>query len=142
MIWSIRKIRRNLKITVRCTLQPNQSVADFVHHIKDENMIFTCCGDMHMNGLVTKNNSTTLRVDADRLVLDGPRKYRFVLPREQVTEIKQAIARFWKWTWPLKNGIRIYHSVPGAPEKLVFRSCDSSAREMLEKFEALKYCVP
>ena len=99
-------------------------------------------GDLHMNRLVTRNNSATLRVEASRLVLDGPLGYHFVLLRTEVTEIRQAIGRFWKWSWPLPNGIHICHSVSGFPEKLVFRSCHASAEYMLKKLKALDYCVP
>ena len=77
-------------------------------------------GDLHMDRLVTKNNTVSVNVEADRLVLDGPLGYHFVLPRAEVTEISQAIVGFWKWSWPLKNGIRIYHAVSGVPQKLVF----------------------
>ncbi len=99
-------------------------------------------GDMHMDRLITKNNSATLRVEAGQLVLDGPRGRHFVLPREEVTEVRQAVARFWRWSWPVSNGIRICHSVSGVPEKLVFRSRDASAGQMLEKLKALEYSVP
>ena len=100
-------------------------------------------GDLHMGRLVTRNNSATLRVEANQLVLDGPLGYHFVLPRVEVTEIRQAIGKFWKWSWPLRNGIRIYHSVSGLPEKLVFRSRrHTSAEDMLKKLKALEYRVP
>ena len=94
-----------------------------------------------MGRLVTKNNSATLRVEASQLVLDAPLGHHFVLPRAEVTEVRQAIGKFWKWSWPLPNGIRIHHSVPGVPEKLVFRSRHTSAEDMLKKLSAFQYCV-
>ncbi len=99
-------------------------------------------GDMHMGRLETENNSATLLVEASCLTLDGPRGYHLVLPKEKITGIRQAIGKFWKWSWLLKKGIRIYHTVSGLPEKLVFRSAHISAEHMLKQLKSLEYHVP
>ena len=94
-----------------------------------------------MGRLVTRNNTARFRAEENSLVLDGPMGYYFVVPKEGISEIRQATGRLWKWSWPLKNGISIYHSVSDVPQKLVFRSCDVSAEHMLNKLKILKYNV-
>jgi len=106
-------------------------------HPKNE----TWRGNMHMDRLITSNNSTTLCSGRTCLILAGPMGYEFEILKECIFEIRQAVGKIWEWSWVIKNGIVICHNAPEVPKKLVFRAKNVSAIYMLNKLRELKYNV-
>lgn len=94
-----------------------------------------------MNRLVTKNRSVTVHVAADRLVFHTPLREPMILAKEQVTAVGQPSAFFLKWSWPLKRAIYIQHTATDLPQKLVFRSTDITAEDMLSILAEFAFAV-
>ena len=98
-------------------------------------------GELRMGKLMTKNNSATLRVEQDQLVLEAPMGYRYVLPKDQIAEVRSARAKFWKWSWILKRSIVLMHFAPEVPDTLVFHAKSIGTDQMLDRLQEFGYGI-
>jgi hypothetical protein len=94
-----------------------------------------------MGRLMSRNNSATPQIEQERLVLDAPMGYHFVLPRENIAKITSAEVRFWRWSWILKRSIVLVHAAPNVPNALVFHAKSLETEQMLSQLEGYEYPI-
>ena len=98
-------------------------------------------GDMCMEILSTKHRSTELIATADRLILKGPLRRTYELPVESIERIEKAGLYIWFLTGLIFGSIRIYHTIEGYPERLMFTAWRVKADKLLEELKALGYKI-
>ena len=96
-------------------------------------------GEMCMGILSTKYWSAKLIATPDRLILIGPRKYTYELPAENVERIEKAGLHIWFLIGLIFGSIRIYHTIEGYPERLMFTAWRVKADKLLEELKDLGY---
>ena len=98
-------------------------------------------GEMCMGILSTKYWSTELIATPERLILKGPRKYTYELPVEKIERIEKAELHIWFLIGLLFGSIRIYHTVEGYPERLMFTAWRVKADKLLEELRGMGYKI-
>jgi len=98
-------------------------------------------GDMCMGILSTTRRSTELIATPDRLILKGPLMRTYELPAESIERIEKAGLYIWFLTGMFFGSIRIYHTIEGYPERLMFTAWRVKADKLLEELRVLGYNV-
>ncbi len=98
-------------------------------------------GEMCMGILSTKHWSTKLIATPDRLILKGPLKHTYELPAENVERIEKAGLYIWFLIGLIFGSIRIYHTIEGYPELLMFTAWRVKADKLLEELKDLGYMI-
>ena len=97
-------------------------------------------GEMCMGILSTLHWSTELIATPDRLILKGPLKL-YELPAENVERIEKAGLYVWFLIGLIFGSIRIYHTIEGYPELLMFTAWRVKADKLLEELKGLGYKI-
>ena len=98
-------------------------------------------GEMCMGILSTKYWSTELIATPDRLILKGPRRRMYELPAENVERIEKAGLYIWFLIGLIFGSIRIYHTIEGYPECLMFTAWRVKSDKLLEELQGLGYKI-
>ncbi|MHC4170869.1 MAG: hypothetical protein ACYSWQ_28360, partial [Planctomycetota bacterium] len=84
--------------------------------------------------------STELIATPDRLILISPLKL-YELPAENVERIEKAGLHIWFLIGLIFGSIRIYHTIEGYPELLMFTAWRVKADKLLEELKDLGYKI-
>ena len=97
-------------------------------------------GGMCAGILSTRFWSTELVATPDRLILMGPLKV-YELPAENVERIEKAGLYIYFLIGLIFGSIRIYHTIEGYPELLMFTAWRVRADKLLEELKDLGYKI-
>jgi hypothetical protein len=98
-------------------------------------------GDMCMGIFSTRRRSAELIATPERLILKGPLRGMYELLAGNVKRIEKAGLYIWFLIGLIFGSIRIYHTIEGYPERLMFTAWGVKADKLLEELKGLGYKI-